>query len=84
MRNGAFSVTLWAKMREGNNLTRKEKGYVTEAFVTEIDETLASFDKGAFDPILMAQDVPERIDVGASDVAGDQATVTWSFPVNRH
>lgn len=54
----------------------RECGYLTDDFVTEIDETLASFDQGAFDPILMAQDVPERIDVGASDVAGDKATVT--------
>jgi hypothetical protein len=53
----------------------RDCGYLTDGFVAEIDETLASFDKGAFDPILLAQDVPVRIDVGASDVTDDEAIV---------
>ena len=31
---------------------------LSERFVAEVDEAIGSFDKGGFDPILMAQDVP--------------------------
>lgn len=64
------------------NGAHRDCGYLTEAFVAEIDETLASFDKASFDPILLAQDTPVRIDVGASEVTEDEAavpvTMYWS------
>ncbi len=53
----------------------RDCGYLTDDFVTEIDETLSSFDKGAFDPILLAQDTPVRVDVGTSDIKDDEAVV---------
>ena len=53
----------------------RTSGYLTGRFVNEIEQTLASFDKGGFDPILMAQDVPERVEVGEVTVTGDEAHV---------
>lgn len=53
----------------------RDCGYLTGGFIDEIDQTLASFDKGGFDPILMAQDVPERVEVGEATVTGNQASV---------
>jgi len=49
---------------------------LSDAFVVEVDETLASFDKGGFDPILLAQDMPARIAVGEAEILGDEARVT--------
>lgn len=50
---------------------------LSEGFIAEIDETLASFGEGpGFDPILRAQDVPVRIEVGEATVDGDEASVT--------
>jgi len=54
----------------------RDCGYLTDRFVGEIERTLASFDKGGFDPILMAQDVPERVEAGEAAVTGDEASVT--------
>jgi hypothetical protein len=53
----------------------RDCGYLTGRFEDEIDQTLASFDKGGFDPILMAQDVPERVEIGEVEISGDQASV---------
>jgi len=53
----------------------RDCGYLTGGFVDEIEQTLASFDKGGFDPILMAQDVPERVQVGEVMVTSDEASV---------
>ena len=50
-------------------------GALSDRFADEIERTLASFDKGGFDPILMAQDVPERVEVSEAAVAGDEASV---------
>ncbi len=50
--------------------------YLAESLIEEIDDTLASFEMGAADPILLAQDIPERFAVEtAKAVEGDQATV---------
>jgi hypothetical protein len=49
---------------------------LSEAFVVTVDEAVASFDRGAFDPILLAQDVPARIAVGEAELLGDGARVT--------
>ena len=54
----------------------RDCGYLTDRFVDEIERTLASFDKGGFDPILMAQDVPERVEAGEAAVTSDEASVT--------
>ena len=53
----------------------RDCGALTDRFADEIERTLASFDKGGFDPILMAQDVPERVEVIEIAVTGDEAGV---------
>jgi hypothetical protein len=53
----------------------RDSGYLTTRFVDEIDRTLASFDKGGFDPLLLAQDFPESVQVVDATSAGDRASV---------
>ena len=53
--------------------------YLTEAFIAEVDETVASSDGGCGDPFLLAQDIPERFTVGEVMVLGDRATVALSL-----
>jgi hypothetical protein len=52
------------------------------SFVREVAATIASFDKGGYDPILLAQDLPERITVAPGTLTAGKATVTaamtWS------
>ncbi len=50
---------------------------VTARFVAQVEETVASFGDGSgYDPVLLAQDVPERIEVNEAHVKGDAASVT--------
>jgi len=53
----------------------RDSGYLTGRFADEIEQTLASFDQGGFDPLLMAQDFPERVEVVEAASAGDRASV---------
>jgi len=50
--------------------------YLSKAFVEEIDEALASLERGGADPFLLAQDIPERFAVGETMVSGDRAAVS--------
>lgn len=54
--------------------TFKESPYLTERFVGEVEETLASFDRGGYDPILLAQDIPVEFEVQSPTITGDEAT----------
>jgi len=49
---------------------------LADGFVTDVDELLASFCKGGYDPFLCAQDLPQRLTVGAVEMDGHEATVT--------
>jgi hypothetical protein len=49
---------------------------LSDAFVAKVDEAIASFDKGGFDPILLAQDVPVKVEVAEAELLGDGARVT--------
>jgi hypothetical protein len=49
---------------------------LSNGFVAEIDQTIASFDKGGFDPLLLAQDIPVKVLVGDAMLTGDGASVT--------
>jgi hypothetical protein len=63
----------------GNPLADREyrlSPYLSEAYVREVDDLLASFDRGGFDPFLLAQDIPRDFEVGSASVSGDTATVT--------
>ncbi|MBN1976538.1 MAG: DUF3828 domain-containing protein [Anaerolineae bacterium] len=53
----------------------RDCGALTDRFADEIERTLASFDKGGCDPILLAQDVPERVEVVEAAITGDGASV---------
>ena len=56
--------------------------YLSEGFVQQIDEIIASFDQGGYDPFLCAQDIPGDLTVGEPIVSSDKATVvvykTWN------
>jgi hypothetical protein len=56
----------------------RQSPLLTPAYIAQVDETLASFDKGGFDPILLAQDVPQGFTVEPGPAA-DQALVTFMF-----
>jgi hypothetical protein len=43
--------------------------------IEEIDRTLASFDKSAYDPVLMAQNIPERFEVTQGETSGNRSKV---------
>lgn len=49
--------------------------YLTEAFIQRVDDLLASFDKGGYDPFLCAQDIPAELTVDEPTVSGQEATV---------
>jgi hypothetical protein len=53
----------------------REYPELSEAFVATVDEAIASFDKGGFDPILLAQDVPVKVVVGEAALSGTEASV---------
>jgi len=49
--------------------------YLTEEFVQQVDETIASFDKGGYDPFLCAQDVPGDLAFDRAIVSEEKASV---------
>jgi hypothetical protein len=55
--------------------------YLTSAFVAKIDGIRASFTRGAYDPVLCAQDIPQTVTAGEVVASGDAAEVpiTTSF-----
>lgn len=55
----------------------RESPYLSQSFIQEVDEAL----EGGFraDPILLAQDIPERFTIDETDVSGDEATVIVSL-----
>lgn len=62
----------------GNPLADREyrqSPYLSEDFIREVDDLLASFDRGGFDPFLLAQDIPSHYEVGDARVSGNEATV---------
>lgn len=58
--------------------------YLTQDFIEEVTETIASFDGGGFDPILLAQDVPEAIVAEPAELDGDTAMVSVSTTFQGH
>lgn len=53
----------------------RENELLSPAFIAQVDEIVASFDRGGYDPFLLAQDLPHAIVVGEPVVEGDTATV---------
>ncbi len=64
----------------GNPLVDREyrqSPYLAESFIQDVDEIAESGFMA--DPILLAQDIPERFTVDEADVSGDSATVVVSL-----
>lgn len=61
-----------AAMNEG---MVQESGYLTPEGVRRIEETIASFQGGGYDPVLCAQDVPESVSVQGFQPGAAQAEV---------
>lgn len=62
----------------GNPLVDKayhESEFVSDAYAAKVDETLAGFDKGGYDPFLQAQDIPVDFVIEEPVESGDSATV---------
>jgi hypothetical protein len=55
----------------------RESPYLAESYVRTVDEALEAGFRA--DPILLAQDIPERFTVDETEMAGDEATVIVSF-----
>lgn len=64
--------------REGgfDPVSYRESAYLSERLVQAVDETRAGFNRGGFDPLLCAQDVPAAWKVGEMAVDGDYAEAT--------
>lgn len=57
---------------------------LTEEFVAGVDELLDSFERGGYDPFLLAQDVPTSVDMGETVVSGDSAQVQVETSFEGH
>ncbi len=49
--------------------------YLAPEFVQRVDEIVASFDRGGYDPFLCAQDIPVKFIIGKVDVLSETASV---------
>ncbi len=58
--------------------------HLSESFVQKVDELLDSFDQMGYDPFLCAQDIPERVTVGAAQVEGDTAHLIVETSFGKH
>lgn len=63
---------------EGNPLVDeayKTSAHLSSDFIARVEETLAGFEGGGYDPIMLAQDIPVNIFVESPVIDGDQASV---------
>ena len=84
---GFYGWYLWYARKAGNPLADgayRSSEYLSEAFVQQVDEIIASFDKGGYDPFLCAQDVPESFTLVEAAVSGDQASVVVQTSFEGH
>lgn len=62
----------------------RESELLSEAFVAEVDALLDSFERGGYDPFLLAQDVPTSLEVGDATVLGETALVPAETSFEGH
>jgi len=77
----AFYTWYLAYAETGNPLVSgvyRDSPFLTAAFIDKVDETIAGFDQGGFDPFLLAQDVPTAFAVDPGYIE-DTALVDLSF-----
>jgi hypothetical protein len=55
----------------------RESPYLADVFIQEVDKALEN--QVMADPILLAQDIPERFSIDGAQVSGNQATVIVSL-----
>jgi hypothetical protein len=66
---------------DGAYKTREE---LAPEAVQWVEETLASFDRGGYDPFLCAQDIPTSISVGRAEISDGEATVRVATSFEGH
>jgi hypothetical protein len=72
----------WCIGYPGNPLVDREyrnSPDLAPTFIESVDTALASMDLGGADPLLLAQDIPERFTVDEAQISGDRATVIVNF-----
>lgn len=57
---------------------------IAPEMVAFVEETVAGFEGGGYDPILCAQDVPQSVEVGTAEIDGDTAFVPVSTSFEGH
>jgi len=57
---------------------------LSSEFVAEVDALLDSFERGGYDPFLLAQDVPASLEVGEAVVVGETALVPVETSFEGH
>jgi hypothetical protein len=62
----------------------RSSDFLSEDFVAEVDELLDAFERGGYDPFLLAQDVPESVEVGEAVVSGETAQVLVETSFEGH
>ena len=77
----------WYINYPGNPLVddaHRDSPHLTGDLLQRVDQVRASFTHGAYDPILCAQDIPNRIDVKAVSITGEVATVAVETDLGGH
>jgi len=85
--SGFYGWYLWYAREVGNPLVDgvyRSSEYLTAGFVRQVDDLLASFEQGGYDPFLCAQDIPESYAFDAATISGDRATVTVHTSFEGH
>jgi hypothetical protein len=72
----------WCIGYPGNPLADREYRNhpdLAPSFIESVDAAVASMDLGGADPLLLAQDIPERFTVDEAEISGASATVIVNF-----
>jgi hypothetical protein len=63
----------------------RDNDLLTPAFIDQVDDLLASFERGGYDPFLCAQDIPYFVMVrGAAEVTGETASLMVETSFEAH
>ena len=84
---GEYLAAMGDRLNPSNPVTDgayRTSPHLAPQLVSEIDELVASFDKGGYDPFLCAQDIPDSITVGEPSISGSSASVLVSTSFEGH